>query len=48
MWLDPFQVDVLLSTKGNSVFISKHLTSVALNLGGMSGAKGKWGGEGQG
>lgn len=26
------------------MFISKHLTSVALNLGGMGGAKGKWGG----
>lgn len=47
MWLDPFQVDVLLSlsTKGSSVFVSKHLTSVALNLGGMTGAKGN--GEGR-
>lgn len=45
MWSDPFQVDVLLSlsTKGNSVFFSKHLTSVALNFGGSGGGKGKWG-----
>lgn len=49
MWLDPFQVDVLLSlsTKGNSAFVSEHLTSgIKLQWDGCR--KREWGGEGQG
>lgn len=49
MWLDPsFRADVLLSlsTKRNSMFVSKYFTSVALNFSGMGGGKGKCGGEG--